>query len=219
MNARTPAAAPPEAAGSTTGSAASTARTPEQMLQAWAEHVAPSAPWSQAQMAKRVARFEEVPASPRAFADTVIPGHQRVLYSVIGAGVTDDPSFQPRIRAAENFHVDFIVAPAGCGAALHWHDSEEVFIAQAGRWEVDWVDGADGRTHTVTLGPRDTISVPPFVHRAFRSLDGEQGLLISILGGKHPGRVKWHETVARAARARGMGFDEHGMAHQVDVPG
>lgn len=209
MNSDTPATARPTAS----------TRTPEQMLQAWAEHVAPSSPWTQEQMAQRVARFEEVPASPRAFADTVIPGHQRVLYSVIGSGVTDDPNFQPRIRAAENFHVDFIVAPVGCGAALHWHDSEEVFIAQAGRWEVDWVDGTDGRTHTFTLGPRDTISVPPFVHRAFRSLDGEQGLLISILGGKHPGRVKWHETVATAARARGMGFDENGMAHQVGVPG
>lgn len=137
------------------------------------------------------------------------------LGKLAGSGVTDDPNFQPRIRAAENFHVDYIVAPVGCGAAMHWHDSEEVFIVQSGRWEVDWIDGTDGRTHTVTLGPRDTISVPPFVHRAFRSLDGEQGMLVSVLGGKHPGRVKWHEKVAEQAAARGVGFDAQGMAVQL----
>ena len=185
------------------------------ILAAWKDHVAPSAAFSPEQMAQRVARFGEIPASPRAFADTCIPGPERVLYSVIGSGVTDHPNFHPRIRAAENFHVDYITAPVGCGAALHWHDSEEVFIVQAGRWEVDWIDGTDGRTHTVTLGPRDTISVPPFVHRAFRSLDGEAGMLISVLGGKHPGRVKWHERVARQAAERGMGFDAQGMAVQV----
>lgn len=184
----------------------------DQFLKTWDEHVAPSAPCTPEQMQARVARFGAIPASPRAFVDTHLPGHQRVLYSVIGAGVTDNPDFKPRIEAAENFHVDFITAPAGCGAALHCHDSEEVFIAQAGRWEVDWIDGATGQTHTVTLQPRDTISVPPFVHRAFRSVDGEGGLLVSILGGKHPGRVQWHPSVAERAKAIGVGFDAAGTA-------
>jgi mannose-6-phosphate isomerase-like protein (cupin superfamily) len=188
----------------------------EELMHSWQEHVAPSGACSPMTMQERVARWGEIPASPRAFVDTYIDGHQRTLYSVIGSGVTDDPSFKPKIRAAENFHIDFIVAPAGCGAAMHFHDSEEVFVVQSGRWEVDWIDGATGLVHTVTLGPKDTISVPPFVHRAFRSLDGDDpqngGLLISILGGKIPGRVKWHEGVAQQAQAIGAGFNPDGSA-------
>lgn len=188
----------------------------QSLIDSWADNIAPSQPFSPTQMRARIARWGEIPASPKAFVDTWVPGHERTLYSVIGSGVTDDPSFKPRIAAAENFHVDFIVAGQGRGAAMHWHDSEEVFIVQAGRWEVDWIDGATGQVHTVALGPRDTISVPPFVHRAFRSLDGDDpvrgGLLISVLGGKTPGRVMWDRSLADKAKARGAGFNADGSA-------
>lgn len=195
--------------------------TPQQINASWEEHVAPSQPCSPQDMAKRVARWGNIPASPRAFVDTYVQGHERTLYSVIGSGVTDNPDFKPSIGAAENFHVDYIVAPKGCGAAMHWHDSEEVFVVQAGRWEFDWIDGASGQTHTVTLGPRDTISVPPFVHRAFRSLDGDDpvrgGMLVSILGGKTPGRVKWDRGIAKQAKAVGAGFQPDGSAIKIEV--
>jgi len=110
----------------------------ENLMNSWMKHIAPSSACSISEMEKRVARFHELPKSPRAFADTYLPGHERTLFSVIGSGVTDNPSFKPKINSAENFHVDFIVAPKGCGAAMHWHDSEEVFIAQSGSCPVKW---------------------------------------------------------------------------------
>ena len=193
--------------------------TASELKATWADHVAPSQPCSPEQMAQRVARWGQIPASPRAFVDTWVKGHQRTLYSVIGSGVSDDPNYKPRIAAARNFHVDYIAAPKGCGAAMHWHDSEEMFIVQSGRWEVDWIDGSNGRVHTVTLGPRDTISVPPFVHRAFRSLDGDDphsgGLLVSVLGGQTPGRVMWDAGLADRALAVGAGFDADGAAVKI----
>src|SRR6218665_2838084 len=177
------------------------------LIDSWNEYVAPSQALSPEEMAKRVARWGGIPASPRAFVDTYVKGHERTLYSVIGSGVTDDPIFRPSIAAAENFHVDYIVAPKGCGAALPWHDSGEVFLLHAGPSE-----------HPITLGPRDTISVPPFVHRAFRSLDGDDpvtgGMLVSVLGGKTPGRVMWDAALAEKAKAVGAGFGPDGMAAQ-----
>jgi hypothetical protein len=215
MSASQPASEPLAASPELQEQAASALRKQE-ALENWKHHVAASAPCDEAAMNRRIARFGEIPASTRAFVDTWVPGHERTLLSVIGSGVTDNPDFKPKIAAAENFHVDFIIAPEGCGAALHWHSTEEVFIAQAGRWEVDWIDGATGTVHTATLNPRDTISVPPFVHRAFRSLDGDQGLLISILGGKVPERVKWDASLAARARALGAGFDAAGNAVKFD---
>lgn len=195
--------------------------TKKQAMENWRNHVAPSAPFSPEQMSNRIAFFGEIPASQRAFVDTWVVGHERTLFSVIGSGVSDNPEFKPKIREAENFHVDFIIAPKGCGAAMHWHTTEEVFIIQSGRWEIDWIDGATGKIHTVTLGPRDTISVPPYVHRSFRSLDGDDlknggGLMISVLGSKKPEPVKWDVSLENKAREVGAGFDDEGNAVKFD---
>ncbi|MBC7832250.1 MAG: cupin domain-containing protein [Hyphomicrobium sp.] len=189
--------------------------TLEDVATSWKRHTAASAPCSESDMHGRIARWGDIPASDRAFVDTYIPGHERTLFSVIGSGVTDDPAFRPKIATAENFHVDYIVAPQGSGAALHCHDSEEVFFIHAGRWELDWLDGATGTLHTTMLAPRDLVSVPPHVHRAFRSVDGESGMIVSILGGKTPSPVKWDASVAAKATARGAGFDAAGAALKV----
>jgi mannose-6-phosphate isomerase-like protein (cupin superfamily) len=186
----------------------------DKVKESWSQYVKSSSTCSEEEMNRRIARFGDIPASQRAFADTYIEGHQRTLYSVIGLGVTDDPNFKPKIPAAENFHVDYITAPTGCGAAMHFHDTEEVFVVQSGRWEFSWIDGASNQTHAVVLSARDTISVPPFVHRSFKSLDGDSGMLISILGGKKPGRVMWHQSVADQAIEIGVGFDDAGTAYQ-----
>jgi uncharacterized RmlC-like cupin family protein len=179
----------------------------------WDKHVAASKPCTPAEMAVRVARWGAIPSSSRSFADTWVPGHERVLYSVIGSGVHEDPHFKPAIAAAEHFVVDYIVAPPGCGAALHAHDSEEVFVVITGKWAVHWGDEGE---HHVVLDERDVISVPPFVMRAFRNLGDRDHTLLSILGGGNPGHVKWARKLAEAARARGVGFDDAGNAVKFD---
>ena len=52
--------------------------TRDQALDNWKHHVATSALCDPAAMNLRIARFGEIPASPRAFIDTWVPGHQRV---------------------------------------------------------------------------------------------------------------------------------------------
>ena len=58
--------------------------------------------------------------------------------------------------------------------------------------------------------------MPPRVHRSFRNLDGDAGMLISILGGKLPDRVKWDRSLEQKARAVGAGFDDDGTAVKFD---
>ena len=56
---------------------------------------------SKEEMLKRVARFKQVAPSEYAFVDSKIPGHERLIYNVIGGGVTEDPSLTPAIEREE----------------------------------------------------------------------------------------------------------------------
>lgn len=167
------------------------ALTKNRALANWTDHVGSSIACSEQQMLQRTARYSTISTSPRAFVDPYLPGHERKLHSVIGNGVTGDPNFKPAIAAAEHFHVDYITAAEGRGAALHAHDTEEVFVAMRGRWQVYWLD-ADGKAAETTrrhivLDKSDVVSLPPEGMRGCASLDGERGLLLSILGARLPG--------------------------------
>ncbi len=157
-----------------------------------------SLPISREAMLKNVFRFGAMPDSDRAFIDAVMPGHNRILMGALGRG-TSDENLKPQVETAENYHIDFIKAEPGNGAALHSHDTEETFICLTGRWRVTW--GNTGE-ESVELGYLDGICCPPGVMRSFSNISGETALLLSILGGKEPGHVVWssaiHEKLEKA---------------------
>ncbi len=154
-------------------------------------HVGKSKPISDEDMRSRVWRFDALKGSPNAFIDAAIPGHKRVLYGALGTGTADEQIFKA-VKAAENFHIDFIKAGPGQGAALHSHDSEEVFIVMTGRWRVTW--GTDGE-HALELDQFDGVSVPSGVMRSFENLGDQENILMAIIGGKTPGHCVWSETI------------------------
>ncbi len=142
-------------------------------------------------MLGRVFRFNELPHSDVAFIDAVVPGHNRVLMGALGGG-TSDENLSSQVAQAENYHIDFIRAAPGNGAALHSHDSEETFVCLTGRWKVTWGDEGE---NSVELGYLDGICCPSGVMRAFENIAGEEALMMSILGGKEPGHVVWANSI------------------------
>ena len=154
-------------------------------------HVGKSKPIDEAEMRARVWRFDALEGSPNAFIDAAVPGHERVLYGALGTGTADEQIVKA-VKAAENFHIDFIKAGPGQGAALHSHDSEEVFIVMTGRWKVAW--GTNGE-RALELGRFDGVSVPSGVMRSFENLGDEENLLMAIIGGKTPGACVWSEAI------------------------
>jgi len=162
---------------------------------------------SKEQMLKRVARFKELKPSRKAFVDSLIPGHEREIFNVIGRGVTEDPSLNPAITDARDFNVTLVRSGAGKGAALHAHPTVEVFIALSGRWAVYWGDRGENE---IILEQWDTISVPPGVMRGFRNAGTEHGYLLAILGGTDAGHVAWAPEVLEAAKQTGLALDEQG---------
>jgi uncharacterized RmlC-like cupin family protein len=70
-----------------------------------------------------------------------------------------------------------------------------------GTWEVFW--GPNGE-RKLTLGPWDTISIPPGVSRGFRNVGTEDAYLMGIANGRDPGRINWPESVRTLAHAAGV---------------
>ena len=111
-----------------------------------------------------VARAEKVTGSDMAFLDQRIPAYEREIINIIGMGVTENPDLRPKIKlGAHGFSVTYVRAPKGCGAALHRHATEEVFIAVHGPWQVFWMEGETERT--VDLASGDVVNVPIGIYR------------------------------------------------------
>src|SRR5215475_8248982 len=162
---------------------------------------------SKDEMMKRVARFKDLRSSRIAFVDSLIPGHEREIYNVIGRGVTEDASLNPAITDARDFNLTYVQAEPGKGAALHAHTTVEVFVALSGEWGIYWGDNGENE---IVLKQWDTISVPPGVMRGFRNTGTKGAYLMAILGGTDPGRVSWAQQVIEKAKQTGLKLDEHG---------
>jgi quercetin dioxygenase-like cupin family protein len=169
---------------------------------------------STAQMEREhVARLTTLKGSDMAFLDQRIPAYEREIINIIGMGVTEnvkDPHLAPKIKApAHGFAVTYIRAPKGCGAALHRHPTEEVFLTLKGQWEIFWLEGEAERQ--VVLDPGDIVNVPIGVYRGFRNASGDpDSTLIAIIGGPDPGKVDWHPSVLDEARKTGLDVDAEG---------
>ena len=162
--------------------------------------------------ATRVARFKNLKPSTRAFLDTAIPGFERLIYNVIGRGVTEDASLAPAITDARDFNMTLVKKVPGNRVGLHDHPTVEVFMPLTGRWGVYWGDEGE---HEVILEQWDVISVPPGVMRGFRNLGTEDAYLLAILGGSDSGHVEWSPKVLETARQHGVELDERGNVTSV----
>lgn len=163
-------------------------------------------------MLERVARFKSLKSTAKSFIDTRIPGHERDIFNIIGAGVMEDREAKPPI-APQDFHLSVVCCEPGKGAALHSHLTEEVFMALSGEWEILW--GPKGE-RKVTLQQWDVVSVPLHIMRGFRNSGDTKAYLLAVVGGKDPGRVGWPEMMKEMARKAGLVLDENGDLHEVE---
>jgi quercetin dioxygenase-like cupin family protein len=148
--------------------------------------------------------------SELAFLDQRLPAYQREIINMVGMGVTENAALRPHVKAgADGFSVTYVRAPKGCGAALHRHATEEVFIPIKGRWQVFWLEGDAERT--LDLDEGDVVNVPIGIYRGFRNAsDHPNALLMALVGGPDAGKVDWHPSVVTEARKTGLSVDDDG---------
>ncbi len=176
------------------------------------------------EMMKRVLRFSEVRKNPIPvmFIDSVQKGHQRLNYSLIGDGASENPDFSPMLDAPHTFQIGMHYAEPGNGPAYHTHDYVEMFVPLKGRWTFYWGNDPDGEPEGSTeLGPWDCISMPPGIWRSFEvNKDEKEGGVVfvvldqhAVYEGKDP---YWAKHVEEGGKALGFYADENGMMVKPD---
>lgn len=156
---------------------------------------------------ERTARFKKLKPSPVAYVDTLVKGHARDTFNVIGRGVTENSTLRPAIPHADGFNVSYIRCLPGNGAALHSHPTVEVFFIMKGQFTVFW--GEKGESKSI-LKQWDMISFPPGVYRGFENSGRSAAYLMAIFGGSDAGHVDWPKSVIEQSRATGMQLDDEG---------
>lgn len=175
-------------------------------------------------MSGRIVRFSEMKknGTPIMFIDSILPGHLRMNYSVIGDTASENPDFQPMMTTPHRFQIGMFEAPPGNGPGWHTHDYVELFVPLTGRWRFCWGHNPDDPDELVgdeILEPWDVISFPPDVWRRFENAGEENAWGFAVLDphdhfdGADP---RWPEWMVRAAEEKGLRTDELGKMIKPD---
>jgi quercetin dioxygenase-like cupin family protein len=169
-------------------------------------------------MAGRIARWEDVQRKgvPVMFIDSILPGHYRMNYSVLGDTASENPDYTVAIAAPHKFQIGMFEAPPGNGPGWHTHTYVEMFMPLTGHWRFVYgrdPDDPDREVKEVVLGPWDIISFPPHLWRRFENASEDNAIGFAVLDPhevfdqKDPIWPQW--LVDRAAEA-GLAADDKG---------
>jgi quercetin dioxygenase-like cupin family protein len=169
-------------------------------------------------MEGRIARFSELKemGTPIMFIDSVLPGHYRMNFSVVGDTASENPDFKPMMTAPHKFQIGMFEAPPGNGPGWHTHDYVEAFMPLTGRWRFCWGQNADDPDDLIgdeVLEPFDVISFVPDVWRRFENVSDTNSWGFAVLDphahftGPDP---RWPEWMIREAERHGLRTDRSG---------
>jgi quercetin dioxygenase-like cupin family protein len=146
-----------------------------------------------------VVRFADVQGKSNLFLDSVIPGFTRTVWMMIGPNEGwDNPDEAPALLA-EDFTVGIIGCAPGCGAALHTHETVEVFMPLSCTWTIFTEERPEGE---IVVEPWDFVSVSPGIMRGFRNVGETDAHLLAVTGGTDGGNLTWAPQVRAEAQAR-----------------
>ena len=169
-------------------------------------------------MAGRIARWSQVQRTgvPVMFIDSVLPGHYRMNYSVIGDTASENPDYVPAITTPHKFQIGMFEAPPGNGPGWHTHTYVEMFVPLTGTWKFtygDNPDDPDGDVTEVLLGPWDVISFPAGLWRRFENASDANAVGFAVLDPHDAFLEKdpiWPEWLVKDAAAHGLAADASG---------
>ena len=165
------------------------------------------------EMEKRIVRYGELRPCRSAFIDAHTPGsNQKENFTIIGAGVSENPEQHVHIRETPGFNIGAAGQPPKCRNSLHSHRTAEAFFVLKGRWRFFW--GRWGTAGEVVLQEGDLINIPTGIFRGFENIGVDYGMIMSFLGGDDAGGgVIWAPQVIEAARDHGLVLGVNGALY------
>ena len=170
-----------------------------------------------------IVRFDELTHQgiPLMFIDSILPGHQRMNYSVIGDTASENPEYEPAIKVPHKFQIGMGFAPPGNGPAYHTHDYVEMFLILKGKWRFYWGNDPDpaNAEGEVILRKWDMITLPPGLYRGFEVAGKKVGWFFAVLD-PHPVFSSkdpiWSPYVEKLAMEHGFHADASGKMIKPD---
>ena len=168
-----------------------------------------------------IVRFDQIKERgiPLMFIDSILPGHQRMNYAVIGDTASENPEFEPAITIPHKFQIGMGFAAPGNGPAFHTHDYVEMFLILKGKWRFYWGNSPDTIEGEAILRKWDMITLPPGLYRGFEVAGKKVGWFFAVLD-PHPAFLTkdpyWAPQVERQAAEHGFRADETGKMIKPD---
>ena len=170
-----------------------------------------------------IVRFDELKhrGIPMMFIDSVLPGHQRMNYAVIGDTASENPEYAPAITAPHTFQIGMGFAAPSNGPAYHTHDYVEMFLILKGKWRFYWGNDPDpvNVEGEAILRKWDMITLPPGLYRGFEVAGKKVGWFFAVLE-PHPVFLSkdpiWSPRVEAMARDHGFHADSSGKMVKPD---
>ena len=165
------------------------------------------------EMEKRIVRYGELRPCRTAFIDAHTPGsNQKENFTIIGAGVSENPEQHVHIRETPGFNIGAAGQPPKCRNSLHSHRTAEAFFVLKGRWRFFW--GRWGTAGEVVLEEGDIFNIPTGIFRGFENIGLDYGMIMSFLGGDNAGGgVIWAPQVIEDARDHGLVLGANGTLY------
>jgi quercetin dioxygenase-like cupin family protein len=172
-------------------------------------------------MQKRIVRFDRLKHQgvPLMFIDSILPGHQRMNYALIGDTASENAEFKPAVAAPHKFQIGMGFALPGNGPAFHTHDYVESFFILEGQWRFYWGNKPGKVEGEAILNKWDFITLPPGLYRGFEVAGDELGWFFAVLdphtvfSSKDP---YWDPAIEHQAAAMGFKADQKGKMVKPD---
>jgi quercetin dioxygenase-like cupin family protein len=169
-------------------------------------------------MEGHVARFKDVKknAVPVQFIDSVIPGHYRNNFSIIGSTASQNPDYRPALTVPQKFQIGMYEAPPGNGPGWHTHTYVELFMPLTGKWRYCYgtnKEDPDDILGEIILEPWDVITFPPLLWRRFENISDTNALGFAVLDPIEPFSIEdpiWPNFMVKRAAEEGINTDEGG---------
>ena len=188
---------------------ASNGETPEDVvLPLNAELLAEVDTYSDAELAARMVRMEDLQWSDKALLSSVLTGHTAALAPVIGYGLTEDRRHRTPIGTPHGFSMEWLQVAPGSSTGVHCLDQSQVVLVGEGQWEIAVNRGSDAISANPTEG--SVVSIPPSAWRNLKNVGAADAFALLVCGSDQRAAVQWDPEIVAAAEALGWGHDAAG---------